>query len=174
VRYYRAPGFSITRSCSWAFDTLAELGIEVDASWFPGRHAQGGISSAVPMGPFRIRTASGCLKEFPMTLKRCMKLDIAFAGGGYFRLFPLGLITRWTREHPYTMTYFHPRDFDPGQPRMHELDLWKYFRAYVGLSGSYAKLDRLLAEFGAQSLGMAESAICWEETELLTLPEAAG
>ena len=35
VKSYRAPCFSITESCSWAFDILVENGIEIDCSVFP-------------------------------------------------------------------------------------------------------------------------------------------
>lgn len=35
VRYFRAPGFSITENEKWAFEVLVENGIEIDCSVFP-------------------------------------------------------------------------------------------------------------------------------------------
>ncbi len=32
VKYFRAPGFSITENEKWAFDILVKLGIEIDCS----------------------------------------------------------------------------------------------------------------------------------------------
>lgn len=147
VTCYRAPGFSITPRCSWALEILVELGIEVDASLFPGQHAHGGLGKGLPDGPFWIDTPSGALLEFPMSLVSFGPLDLAYAGGGYFRALPWPLIRHWVRRRPYTMTYFHPRDFDPGQPRIPGLSLGRRFKSYFGLASSLSKLDRLLSEF---------------------------
>lgn len=173
ITAYRAPGFSLTRTTTWAFEHLAELGITVDCSVFPGRHAHGGTARQFPEGPFRILTPSGLeLREFPMTLARVGPLDLAFAGGGYFRFLPYALIDHWTRANPLTMTYFHPRDFDADQPRIPGLSVLRGFKAYAGLSGSAAKLERFLDTFGGRTLSEASSELRWEEHPIVRLEPA--
>lgn len=152
IRMYRAPGFSIRADCLWAFEILAELGITTDASVFPGRHAHGGLGQRYPATPFHLETPSGSLLEFPMSLSRVGPMDFAYAGGGYFRLLPEWAIRYHLRTRPYTMTYFHPRDFDSGQPRL-QLGTLRGFRAYVGLSHSAQKLGNLLKDFRGISMG---------------------
>lgn len=170
VTAYRAPGFSLTQSTLWAFDHLVELGITTDCSVFPGRHAHGGTSGRFPRGPFRLLTPSGGqLQEFPMTLARVGPLDLAFAGGGYFRFLPYPLIAHWTRQHPAAMTYFHPRDFDADQPRISGLPVLRRFKAYAGLARAGAKLERFLDAFGGVSLQQAKSRIAWEDTPQVRL-----
>lgn len=170
VTAYRAPGFSLTPATLWAFEHLAELGITTDCSVFPGHHAHGGTVRRFPAGPFRILTSSGLeLREVPMTLARVGPMDLAFAGGGYFRFLPYSLIARWTQANPGTMTYFHPRDFDPGQPRIPGLSFGRHFKTYIGLNGAEAKLDRFLATFGGQALGPATEAIAWQTTPLVRI-----
>ena len=45
VKSFRAPAFSIGKNNDWAFDVLAENGIEYDCSIFPANRDLGGISS---------------------------------------------------------------------------------------------------------------------------------
>ncbi|MBN2636112.1 MAG: polysaccharide deacetylase family protein [Prolixibacteraceae bacterium] len=45
VKYFRAPGFSITENEKWAFEILVKHGIEVDCSIFPAPRAHGGFPS---------------------------------------------------------------------------------------------------------------------------------
>lgn len=168
VTAYRAPGFSLTPATLWAFDHLAELGVTTDCSVFPGRHAHGGTAGCFPADPFRLLTPSGReIREVPMTLARVGPVDLAFAGGGYFRFLPYPLIAHWTRTHPGTMTYFHPRDFDAGQPRIPGLSRIRRFKAYAGLPGAAAKLERFLDAFGGQTLAEACAAIRWEDRPLV-------
>ncbi|MFW5895671.1 MAG: polysaccharide deacetylase family protein, partial [archaeon] len=116
VKYFRAPGFSITENTKWAFDILSELGIEVDFSIFPARRAHGGFSSYTSPSPSILSYNGIQLKEMPINYISIMGRPVIFSGGGYFRLFPYSLIKRWTRQSNYVMTYLHPRDFDPEQP----------------------------------------------------------
>ncbi|WP_257313851.1 polysaccharide deacetylase family protein [Geothrix fuzhouensis] len=170
VTAYRAPGFSLTSQSLWAFELLGELGITTDCSVFPGRHAHGGTGGLFPPGPFKLECRNGMqLREFPMTLAQVGPLDIAFAGGGYFRFFPYAMIARWIRANPDAMTYFHPRDFDEGQPRIQGLSALRKFKAYAGLKGAHQKLDRFLHEFGGQSLGEASARIDWDQSPLVRL-----
>lgn len=149
---YRAPTFSVTRETAWAADVLLEAGFVYDASVFPVRHPQYGVPEA-PAWPYRLRSTrySGDLLELPPLVWRVSGRNLAAAGGGYFRLLPLGLMTRALRqaaaEGRPAILYFHPWEFDPGIPRM-PLKLASRWRTYTGLRSAVAKLDRVLGRFG--------------------------
>jgi polysaccharide deacetylase family protein (PEP-CTERM system associated) len=167
VRHYRAPGFSITSTNVWAFEKLAEAGIEVDCSVFPATHAHGGLPHWRLRGPALLETGAGTLKLFPMNVLRLLGREIVFSGGGYFRFFPEPLLERMFDGSDYVMTYFHPRDFDPGQPMLWRLSPWRWFRTYVGISGAMAKLERLIARLEFTDLDTAERRIDWSSVERL-------
>lgn len=157
ITMYRAPGFSITEATPWAFEVLADCGITTDASVFLGRHGHGGIKMKDALqGPFDLPTPSGTLREYPMTLARLGPFDLAYAGGGYFRLLPWSIIRHYIEANPYTMTYFHPRDFDPGQPRIRNLGLGRTMKSYVGLAQSLTKLNQLIRSYPAQAIPAVE------------------
>jgi polysaccharide deacetylase family protein (PEP-CTERM system associated) len=147
VQGYRAAGFSITADTPWAFDVLAEEGFRYDSSVFPAKRAHGGLEVA-RRRPFRISgPAGGSLWEFPIVPWDLGPLRLPFAGGGYFRLWPLALVRAGARaQHrdgvPVTW-YLHPREVDPAQPRL-ALPLARRFKYYVGLRGAARKLERLL------------------------------
>ncbi len=147
---YRAPGFSILRETPWAFDVIERLGFQYDSSVFPASRNHGGVSDA-PMHPYSIETASGAaLAEFPMTVARLGPLRVAFAGGGYLRLFPYTLVRRGIEQvnsagQPACI-YVHPREIDPGHPRM-KMSWGRRFRSYVNLDSTEPKLLRLLSDF---------------------------
>jgi hypothetical protein len=77
--------------------------------------------------------------------------NLPAAGGGYLRLFPLG-VTRWAIrrvngvEGRPAMVYLHPWELDPDQPRI-RAPLRSRFRHYTSLGGMQKKVDRLLGEF---------------------------
>jgi polysaccharide deacetylase family protein (PEP-CTERM system associated) len=167
VRFYRAPGFSITAQNPWAFDALQEVGIECDCSVFPAQHAHGGIQSLTGAGPLRLQTAGGLLRELPVTVRSLGRFQVAFAGGGYFRLLPWPLIRQWAAGSPYLMTYFHPRDFDPGQPVLKGLPVHRRFRSYVGLAGARAKLRRLLHLGSFMTVSEAVARTDWDSTPVV-------
>ena len=124
VNAFRAPGFSITRHNTWALRSLAEMGFRYDCSMFPAPHDYGGMPSYGDGIPKRIDVGDGLwVKEFPINVHTLWGKHLVFSGGGFFRLFPYGLIDRWAKECDYMMTYFHPRDFDTGQPVIKTLPL---------------------------------------------------
>jgi polysaccharide deacetylase family protein (PEP-CTERM system associated) len=155
VEGYRAAGFSITRETPWAFDVLAEEGFRYDSSVFPAKRAHGGLDLDRER-PFRIAGPSGPeLWEFPIVPARFGpgpgSLRIPFAGGGYLRLWPLGLLLRAARGLnrrgvPVTW-YLHPREVDVEQPRL-QLPWRRRFKYYVNLAGTTQKLQRLLERAG--------------------------
>ncbi len=167
VTSYRAPGFSITEASVWAFDVLAEQGIEVDCSVFPAERAHGGLPGFTSALPTVIKTASGNLKSFPINTRRILKSQIIYSGGGYFRLFPLWLLKHFFGRDDYVMTYFHPRDFDHLQPIVPGLSRFRRFKSYVGLSGALNKLEFLLRNFEFVDLESAESMVDWKNTSVV-------
>jgi peptidoglycan-N-acetylglucosamine deacetylase len=169
VRAFRAPGFSLVPRCAWAFDVLVEEGFEVDCSVFPARRAHGGFPNFGSARPLRIRTASGDLREFPMNTSELAGRTIVFSGGGYFRLLPLPLLQRLWRQSDYTMTYFHPRDFEPDQPFLPGLGPVRRFKSYYGLKRSTDKLRAILREFPFESVEAAEGKIDWSNVPVVEL-----
>lgn len=162
VRCFRAPGFSIRESEPWAFETLSELGIEIDCSVFPAHHAHGGMPTYGKGEPAVIEYGSHRIKEFPISTKELAGRHIIYSGGGYFRLFPYRLIRKWAREDTdYLLSYIHPRDLDAGQPMIRELPLSRKFKSYVGLKGAEGKLRRFLTDFRFSDLHAADTAIDW-------------
>lgn len=143
----RAPGFSVIPGCEWFFDTLIDQGIEIDCSIFPAPRAHGGFPTFGCATPVVIEAATGTLKEFPINTYNLFGKNLIFPGGGYFRLLPLWLLKHLMSQSDYVMTYFHPRDFDPEQPMLKELPLFRKFKSYYGLKNAAGKLRVLLSAF---------------------------
>jgi polysaccharide deacetylase family protein (PEP-CTERM system associated) len=167
VRTFRAPGFSLTPPCSWAFEILVEEGFAVDCSVFPARRAHGGFPNFGSARPLRIGTPSGELREFPMNTADVAGRSLVFSGGGYFRLLPLRLLLQLWRRSDYTMTYFHPRDFEPDQPYLPGLGPIRRFKSYYGLGQAESKLRAILREFPFENIATAEEKVSWAETPLV-------
>ena len=70
-------------------------------------------------------------------------------------MLPYWMIRKWMQESEYVMTYFHPRDFDPGQPMLKNLSFKRRFMSYTGLEASQNKLEKMLSEFKFVSLDEA-------------------
>lgn len=169
VKIYRAPGFSITKNTPWAFEILNQLGIEIDCSVFPAKHDYGGFPDFGKSEPTRFQYNGIEIKEFPMNIHSFLSKNIVFSGGGFFRLFPYSLIRKWTQEADYVMSYFHPRDFDAGQPMLPQLPLMRKFKSYYGLKGSFTKFEKWIANFETLSLLEANKQIDWEQTKIISL-----
>lgn len=149
VDAYRAPGFSIKESNLWAFDVMAEEGIRFDSSVFPANRAHGGLPQFTTDQPCKIVTSKGYeILEFPMPTASVFGKKIVFSGGGYFRVLPRPLVARLFRKSQYIMTYFHPRDFDTGQPMIPNLSALRTFKSYYGISRTSKKFDVVTPEFG--------------------------
>jgi hypothetical protein len=67
------------------------------------------------------------------------------------------------------MTYFHPRDFDAGQPMIENLPLSRKFKSYVGISGARRKLLAFLRDFKFTDIDGADRAIDWENARVITV-----
>jgi polysaccharide deacetylase family protein (PEP-CTERM system associated) len=148
---FRAPTFSIMSETAWAIDVLAESGFEYDSSIFPVRHDRYGVPNA-PRGPFIAKGLELELLEIPPVTWRIARFNLPVAGGGYFRLFPLGFMRRGLRQVAESarpavgMLYFHPWEFDEDQPRL-PLKRLARWRTYVGIGRAKSRLRSILGTF---------------------------
>ena len=169
VKYFRAPGFSITEDNKWAFEIMAAQGIEVDSSVFPAPRAHGGLPSYKQPVPSILKYNGIELKELPINYTSILGKSIIFSGGGYFRLFPYPLLKHWSKQSDYVMSYLHPRDFDAEQPVIKELSLPRKFKSYVGLKGATAKLEKWITDFDFIDIATAVNQIDWKNVPVVEL-----
>lgn len=169
VELYRAPAFSITEDNLFAFDTLVELGFTTDCSVFPAHRDDGGMPSYEFGEPGILEHNGMRLKEFPIHPYCIGGKKIVYSGGGYFRLFPYWLIKNLTSKQEYVMSYLHPSDFDPDQPKMDYLPAWNRWKNNVGLKGAYRKFCHYLKDFDFINIEAADKLIDWENARVVKL-----
>ena len=169
VLSYRAPGFSIKKNNVWAFEVLDELGLKYDASIFPAKRSHGGFDDFTASTPSIIKYNGMQIKEFPMSVHSFFGKKFAVTGGGYFRFFPYIFMKKIVQNQAYTMTYFHPRDFDSKQPIMDGISLERRFKSYYNLSRSYSKLKKLVCDFNFIDIREASSLIDWNQVPIVDL-----
>lgn len=144
---YRAPSFSITRSCLWALDIIKEMGLTYDSSLFPVYLGnRGGVTGRFT--PHEIRKG---LCELPVASMPLMGLRMPISGGFYFRFFPYSF-TRWgienlNRRGEPAVLYFHPWEFDSSQPKFNGIPLFLKYRHYVNLKINLVKLKSVISAF---------------------------
>lgn len=170
VTCFRAPGFSIRQTETWAFETLADLGIEYDCSVFPAAHSHGGMLQYGKSEPALLRCGGYTLKEFPVTTKNLLGHHLIFSGGGYFRLTPYQMIKYWSKQsEDYLMAYIHPRDLDESQPVLEGLPLSRRFKSYVGVKRAESKLHRYLQDFAFTDIATADAMVDWTKVREIKL-----
>lgn len=168
VKSYRAPGFSINSTNIWAFDELIKNGIEYDASVFPLERKFGGFKNLPENSPFIITSDFGSIKEFPMNAHRLLNKKIVFSGGGFFRMLPTSMITKFIKKSDYVMTYLHPRDFDNKQP-FNTLSSSRHLKSRIGTSGAISKLEFLIENFKFIDIEQASELIQWESKKNISI-----
>ena len=166
---YRAPGFSISRDHEYVFEELVKTGIKIDSSIFPAARNHGGIADFPVRQPCKLTGNGFEIVEFPINTKNLFSKQIVFSGGGYFRLLPYSLIRKWMQDSDYVLTYFHPRDFDPGQPQLANLSMKRRFMSYTGLNKAQNKFEKLLDDFTFTSLEQAYSFLDKESLPVISL-----
>lgn len=169
INTFRAPAFSITKDNLYAFEVLGELGFTTDCSIFPTTRDFGGMPDYGASEPRILEYAGYQFKEFPINPSTILGRDIVFSGGGYFRLFPYSLIKKLTAEQEYTMTYFHPSDFDANQPDMPHLSLRQRIKNRIGLRGAFSKYQKYLSDFEFINLATAIEKIDWSKVPIVKL-----
>lgn len=148
---YRAPSFSIVPGCEWAFDVLADAGIQWDSSLFPAPRGHGGYPC--PREPHLVTAPNGAtIRELPVSVWSPLpagSVRMGFSGGDYLRLLPYrqlkAAIASEAKHGRPTVAYLHPRDFATDCPRW-PMPPHRRFKCYVGLGSTQRKLERLLAD----------------------------
>lgn len=166
VLSYRAPAFSIGEKNKWAFEVLSKYGIEYDCSIFPATRDFGGFPGFSKDIPSLIEFNGITMKEFPMGITTILGKQIAYSGGGYFRLLPYSIIKKTFLSREYNMTYFHIRDFDKEQQKQYNL---RYFKNYYGINGAYDKFLKLLSDFEFTNISDANSMIDWSKVPVVKI-----
>jgi hypothetical protein len=155
VRGYRAPGFSVTAEAPWFFDAVAEAGYRYDSSVFPGERGHGGLPGAKAV-PHILTTEHGDLVEFPISLSAVFGRPMYFFGGGYLRFFPYSLMRAKAKavlaENRPVIFYLHPREVDPGHPRL-PMSTKRRFMTYHNLGSTMPKMRRLFNDLPMTTFG---------------------
>lgn len=184
VLSYRAPAFSIGKKNQWAFDILAECGIERDSSVFPAARDFGGFPDFGQQRPCVIRHNGISIKEFPIPMTMVLGKKVAYSGGGYFRFFPLGFVKKTMAKTDYSMTYFHIRDLlveskgvmtkeryeavfkEKGTVKARYM---RYFKSSVGKKQAVSKLMKLIDQVDFMNLADADNTIDWNNAPVVEL-----
>ena len=184
VLSYRAPAFSIGKKNLWAFDVLAECGIERDSSVFPAQRDFGGFSNFGQQKPCIVRHNGITIKEYPIPMTTVLGKKVAYSGGGYFRFFPLGFVRKTMNKSDYSMAYFHIRDLLPesqGIMKKEEYESYfkekgtfkarymRYFKSSVGKKQAMSKLMKLIEQIDFVNLAEADKVIDWEKAPVVDL-----
>ncbi len=169
VDAFRAPSYSITRNNIYAFEVLCELGFKYDSSVFPISRECGGFENFGNAYPTILKVNGVEIKEFPMNTYNFLGKDIVFSGGGYFRVLPYCMIKNMARKSDYIMSYFHPSDFDPGQPKMPHLPLKRQLMNEVCLKGAFEKFKRYIKDNHFTTIESASKQIDWTKVNMLSL-----
>lgn len=149
---YRAPSFSIHPG---AVEALSDLEFEYDSSNFPAkRHDRYG--SVEVCGDETVTRTSHGLQEIQLPLLEFGRLQIPWAGGGYFRFIPYPVFKRGIShigsERDFVF-YLHPWEIDPEQPVVDGVRRSYRVRHYTNLEKTEQRLNRLLSDFSWRSIG---------------------
>lgn len=184
VKGYRAPAFSITEKTPYAFEILANNGIEYDASIFPAKRDSGGFPAFGFDTPARVRFKDIEMKEFPIPLLHLGRWKTAYSGGGYFRMLPYWLVCHTMRRSEYSMTYFHLNDLITEaktlmSPQAYERYFKekgtvfnryrRYIKSNIRTGDAMAKLIRLINNNDFINISAAYQQINWDNTPIVQL-----
>jgi len=159
VRGHRAAMFSLTSRSLWVLDEAAGAGLDYDSSLFPVYNYRYGIPGA-PRLPYQVPLEAGQeakLWELPISTLRGAGLNWPVGGGFYARFWPYALLASAIRRlnslgQP-AVFYFHPWEFDPGQPDRAAGARWLARTThYHRLSSAACTLQRLLTDFSWTSV----------------------
>lgn len=156
---FRAPFFSVSRARARQYEIIRER-LAYDSSVFPVRAGLYGMPGA-PRFEYRPAPGSfdegdGDFVEMPPLTLRLAGLNLPAGGGFYFRALPYPVlrhaIRRANGEGQRAVFYIHPKDLDPGMPKVSGYG-WHY---HYGKKGARRKFEKLLSDF---EFGAAEDAL---------------
>lgn len=184
VKSYRAPAFSIGESNKWAFEVLAENGIERDASIFPVARSFGGFVHFGQKSPCIVEYNGVRIKEFPICTTKVFGKETAYSGGGYFRFFPLGFVEKQMKKSPYTMCYFHIGDLVPESRGVMSKEAYeayfkekgtlkarytRFIKANLGKKNALSKMMKLIDDMRFINTQHADNEIDWSTSKIVKL-----
>jgi polysaccharide deacetylase family protein (PEP-CTERM system associated) len=168
---FRAPSFSLTPGCEWAWDAMLDAGLVYDASVFPVKRAHGGYPLKLPRDAAftDVSTPSGrTIRVLPMSTMRLPVVGkrVAFSGGGYFRVLPWRLVQRGFEQHDAAgksaVLYLHPWDFAVDGPSL-PMRRFQRLKCYRHREHTEPRLRALLSRYSfgtcaeVMGVGAAES-----------------
>jgi polysaccharide deacetylase family protein (PEP-CTERM system associated) len=110
---YRAPAFSITTQCPWAYDVLVDEGFCYDSS----QHDSPRIRQRVVLSsgePRALECSGGTLWEFPLAVWRGRRGRLPVGGASYWALLPTAVVLTGLRQAGgLAGLYLHPHELDP-------------------------------------------------------------
>ena len=181
---YRAPAFSITSHNKWAFEVLADCGIERDSSIFPAQRDFGGFESFGSDEPIIVEFNGTRIEEFPICTTKIMGKTIAYTGGGYFRFFPYWYIRQQMRERDYVISYFHIADLlhkEGGLMSREEYENYfkepgtffnrfkRYVKSSLGTKKAFDKMCNLIKSCNYTSLDNVDNDTDWSTAKKIIL-----
>ena len=88
------------------------------------------------------------MKEFRSCIVRYGESISVFSGEAIYRLVPIELLRKWTRECPeYLLAYIHPRDLDAEQPMIEDFKLYPSFQIVLWLAWSGREIETMAYGF---------------------------
>jgi len=158
VKGFRAPFFSINKNTIWAIEIIRKY-LKYDSSIFPVRTPMYGIPDAPKniykpskSNPLENDNAGEFFEIPPATRHLPIIGTIPIAGGFHLRFLPYFFISsgikKLNKSGIPAVCYIHPKDLDPGFPKISEYK-W-YF--YYGLNGAFKKFEKLLKDFKFTSI----------------------
>lgn len=155
---FRAPSFSLTPGCEWAWDAMLDLGLRYDASVFPVKRAHGGYPLDASDHTQMTTPTGRSIDVLPMSVMRLPMLGrlsgvgkrIAFSGGGYFRVLPWWLVKHGFAQHDSAgrsaVLYLHPWDFAPDGPTL-PMRRFQQFKCYRNRDQTEQRLRALMQRY---------------------------
>lgn len=184
IKCYRAPAFSIGEGNKEALEVLHENGIEIDSSIFPAARDFGGFASFTSEVPSLVKFNGIELKEFPICTTRLVGRNLAYSGGGYFRLFPLSFVKSRMNRSEYAISYFHIGDVVPLFDKFISKELFEqYFKepatignrirrsikSNIGIEGAFGKMCDLIRSVDFVSMEEAAKVVDWDKAPVINL-----
>lgn len=184
VKSYRAPAFSIGEKNKWAFEILAENGIERDASIFPAARDFGGFPHFGQKTPCIVEYNGIRIKEFPICTTKVLGKETAYSGGGFFRFFPLSFVKKEMKKSEYAMCYFHIGDLVPESSKVKTKEEYeayykepgtlkaryvRHLKTNLGKKNAFQKMMRLIDDMEFVGLREADEKTNWSLAEVVRL-----
>ena len=166
VKAYRAPGLSMNEKTLWAFETLIDLGIEMDSSLLTGQFVD---NKRIPNQPFIADFNGLKIREFPISSFPFLNHSFNYGGSGYFRISPYKFLQKRITKSPYIMSYFHPRDFDLNIHRKISGNPYLKLKYRIGAENAFQKLEKLSEKVNWISLEKASGQMNWCDAKIVRL-----